>query len=192
MLATTGFETAPALTPVQLLWINLLSDVLPAVGLALEPPEPDTLRQPPRNAREPLLSPAQLRVLAREGAVIAAGALAAYGYGRLRYGPSTRVGTIAFSSLVGAQLLHALTCRSPALGLFSTRRMSPNRPLAITLAGSAALQIGILTISTLRRLIGLSPLDAFDAFVSLLGAVMPFLINEAAKISVRPAEPGPR
>jgi Ca2+-transporting ATPase len=192
VLASTAVGAAAPLTPIQLLWINLLSDIFPALGLALEPPEQDALEQPPRDAREPLLTAAQIRVLAREGTVIAAGSLAAYCYGRMRYGSSPQASTLAFSSLVGAQLLHSLTCRSPTHGLFSAEPLKPNRPLAIAVAVSAALQITILTVPPLRRLMKLSPLGPLDLVVSLVGAVMPFFVNEAAKISSRPTENGLR
>jgi Ca2+-transporting ATPase len=190
VLAATALGAAAPLTPIQLLWINLLSDIFPALGLALEPPEPDVLEQPPREADEPLLTRGQMRVLGREGMVIAAGSLAAYSYGRMRYGSSPQASTLAFSSLVGAQLLHSFTCRSASNGVFSTRPSPPNRPLTIAVAVSAALQAGFLTIPALRRMMRLAPLNAFDAIVSLAGAVMPFFVNEAAKLSVRPVDSG--
>jgi Ca2+-transporting ATPase len=192
VLASTALGAAAPLTPIQLLWINLLSDIFPALGLALEPPEQNVLKQPPRAAREPLLTPAQMRVLAREGTVIAAGSLAAYCYGRMRYGSSRQASTLAFSSLVGAQLLHSLTCRSPTHGLFDAEPLKPNRPLAIAVAVSAALQIAILTLPPLRRLMKLSPLGALDLVIGLIGAIIPFFINEAVKVSSRPTENGIR
>jgi Ca2+-transporting ATPase len=192
MLTTTALGAAAPLTPIQLLWINLISDIFPALGLAFEPPERNVLEQPPRDPQEPLLTPAQMRLMAREGMVITAGSLAAYGYARLRYGSSKNPGTIVFPSLVGAQLLHALTCRSTTYGLFSTRRSPSNRPLTLAITGSAALQIGIVTIPILRRLMGISPLGALDAVIALAGAVVPFLANEAAKTSLRPPGNGLR
>jgi Ca2+-transporting ATPase len=190
VLAATSLGAAAPLTPIQLLWINLLSDIFPALGLALEPPEPDVLQQPPRDPQEPLLTPAQMRVLGREGMVIAAGSLAAYCYGRIRYGASPQASTLAFSSLVGAQLLHSLTCRSATGGVFSTQPLRPNRPLTIAIAVSAALQVGVLTIPALRRVMRLAPLNALGAIVALAGAVMPYLVNEAAKISARQVDSG--
>jgi P-type Ca2+ transporter type 2C len=187
MLTATVLGAAAPLSPIQLLWINLLSDVFPALGLALEPPERDILEEPPRDAHEPLLTNHRMRLLVREGAVIAAGSLAAYGYGRLRYGLSARAGTIAFTSLVGAQLLHALTCRSPAHGLFDTEPLPPNRPLTVAVAASAALQIVILAVPRLRRLMNLSSLGALDIAVGLAGAAAPYLVNEAAKSIRRPS-----
>ena len=170
------------LTPIQLLWINLLSDVLPALGLALEPEEAGILEQPPRDPHEPMVQGRDMRLLAREGSIIAAGSLAAYGYGVLRHGASARASTVSFTSLVGAQLLHALTCRSDRHGVFDAGRLPANPPLTGAVLGSAGLQVAILTVPVLRRFMGLARLDALDAVVSLAGAALPYLFNEAAKL----------
>ncbi|MBV9521763.1 MAG: cation-transporting P-type ATPase, partial [Alphaproteobacteria bacterium] len=181
VLAATAFGAGTPLTPIQLLWINLLSDVLPALGLALEPAERDVLAEMPRDPREPIVRDADMANLLREGAVMAAGALAAYGIGVLRHGVSARAGTISFTSLVGAQLLHALSCRSERHGFFSTGRLPPNVPLTAALGGSAALQTAILLAPPLRRFMGLAPMDLLDVLVSLCGAALPYLANEAVK-----------
>ncbi len=181
VLAATAAGAGVPLSPVQLLWLNLLTDVLPALGLGFEPAEPGVLDQPPRDPHEPIVRRADVPALGREAAVIAAGALAAFGYGRARHGASPRAGTVAFTSLVGAQLLHALSCRSERGSLFAGPRRPPNRPLTAALAGSAALQAAILLVPGLRRVMGLAALDLPDAAVGLAGAVLPYLVNEAAK-----------
>jgi Ca2+-transporting ATPase len=181
MLAATAAGIGGSLTPLQLLWINLLSDVLPALGLALEPAEKGVLDAPPRDAAEAILRRRDLGALAREGGIIAAGALAAYCCGALRHGASPRAGTISFTSLVGAQLFHALTCRSAAHGLFCGERLPANRPLGLTLAASAGLQGAVLLVPALRRFMGLERLDMTDALMSLAGALLPYVANEASK-----------
>jgi hypothetical protein len=64
----------------------------------MEPPEPDVLEQPPRDANAPLLSAADYKKMTYESAVISAGALAAYGYGISRYGLGARAGSMAFQA----------------------------------------------------------------------------------------------
>ncbi|MGA8294375.1 MAG: HAD-IC family P-type ATPase, partial [Rhodoplanes sp.] len=66
------------LTPMQLLWLNLASDPLPALALGLEPPEPDVLDEPPHDPRMPILDRADFRRILREGAVLGTSALAGY------------------------------------------------------------------------------------------------------------------
>src|SRR6267142_255316 len=56
MLAGTAVGMGEMLAPMQLLWINLVSDVLPAIGLALEPPDAGVMRQPPKQANERILT----------------------------------------------------------------------------------------------------------------------------------------
>ncbi|HEX7967297.1 MAG TPA: HAD-IC family P-type ATPase, partial [Stellaceae bacterium] len=181
MLTETAAGLGSPLTPIQLLWITLLSDVLPALGLALEPTEPGVLVEPPRDPDETIVRPGDMAVLAGEGATIALGALAAHTFGLWRHGAAARAGTISFTSLVGAQLLHALTCRSSRYGLFSGERLAPNRPLGATLVASAALQLSVLTLPPLRRFMGLARMDLVDALVSLACAVLPYVANEAVK-----------
>jgi Ca2+-transporting ATPase len=181
VLTATTFSFGAMLTPMQLLWINLLSDVLPALGLALEPAESGVLEQKPRPPDEPMLSPRDMTLLGREGTMITAGALGAYGVAMARHADPARAGTMSFTSLVGGQLLHALTSRSAHSGLFGAERLPANRPLAAALLGSAGLQVALLVVPALRRFMGLVPLDAGDALVSVAGAVLPYIANEAAK-----------
>ncbi|MBV8089198.1 MAG: cation-transporting P-type ATPase [Alphaproteobacteria bacterium] len=188
VLAATAVGAGTLLSPIQLLWINLLSDVLPAIGLALETAEDDVMMQPPRDPREAIIRSEDMARLAREGGIIAAGSLAAYYCGTLRHGASPRAGTICFSSLVGAQLLHALTSRSDRHGLFSSEWLEPNRLLSAMLLGSAGLLAAILAVPGLRRLMGLARLDLADLLAAAAGALLPYIANEGLKLAV----PGPQ
>src|SRR4030095_7777790 len=73
------------LNAMQLLWINLISDIFPGLALALETPEPDVLSQPPRNPEEPIIKTSDFKRIAFESATLSAGALGAYGYGLIRF-----------------------------------------------------------------------------------------------------------
>jgi Ca2+-transporting ATPase len=102
------------LNTMQLLWINLVSDIFPGLSLALELPEPDVLDRPPRDPREPIITNAHLKRIAFEGGMISAGTLGAYGYGLLRYGMGPSASTLAFMSSVSAQLVPPLVAdRNP-------------------------------------------------------------------------------
>jgi P-type Ca2+ transporter type 2C len=183
MLAATALGIGSPLNPLQLLWINLISDVFPCLALAVEPPEPDVLRQPPRDPAEPIVSRADLPVLTREAAVIGGSALGAYGFGLWRYGSGTRASTLAFSTLISAQLLHAWSCRSERHGLLTGRPRPPNRYLDAAVAGSLALQLVATFVPGLRRLLGVERLGMLDGLVVGAGAMTPFLVNEALKAS---------
>jgi P-type Ca2+ transporter type 2C len=175
------------LNAMQLLWINLMSDVFPALGLALEPPEPDVLSRPPRNPEEPIVQLSDLKRIASEGAVLAGGSLGAYGYGVLRYGFGPRASTMAFMSLTLGQLLHALSCRSESHSLFdpvqSPQKQSqqPNQYLSLAIGGSVALQVLTLAIPGLRSLLGITPISLLDGVVIGGTAVAPLVVNELTK-----------
>ena len=182
VLAATAGGFGQPLQPLQLLWINLISDVFPCLALAVEPPEPDVLRQPPRDPHEPIIPVAQLGGIAGEAAIISASALAAYGYGLVRYGVGPRAGTIAFTSLVIGQLLHAWSCRSERHGAFTAEALPPNRYLDAAVLGSLGLQAAALLIPGLRGALGLGRLSLVDALIAGFGGLVPFALNELSKL----------
>ncbi len=175
------------LSPMQLLWINLVSDIAPGLALALEPPEPDVLSMPPRDPREPIVKPSDFRRITFESAVLSAGTMAAYGYGVARYGRGPRAGSMAFMSLTIGQILHALSCRSERHSIFDStgpggmQPLPPNRFLTASVAGSLVLQALALIVPGLRGLLGIAPISVIDGAVIGGAAVMPLLINEATK-----------
>jgi Ca2+-transporting ATPase len=182
----------------QLLWINLMSDVFPALGLAMEPPEPDVLSRPPRNPEEPIVQLSDFKRIASEAAVLAGGSLGAYGYGILRYGSGPRASTMAFMSLTLGQLLHAISCRSESHSLFDPvknqqkKPLQPNPYLSLAIGGSVALQVLTLAVPGLRRLLGITPIGLLDGVVIGGTAVVPLVVNELTKArTTYVAPPGP-
>ncbi|RIA55759.1 cation-translocating P-type ATPase [Dichotomicrobium thermohalophilum] len=166
-------------SPLELLWLNLVSDVFPALGLALEPPERDLMRRPPRPSGEPLLRPRDLHHAFYESLVIGSGALAAHFYGVRRYGPTPHTRTITFMSLVLAQLAHALTCRHDRFEPLGGRALFSNSRLNWALGISLALQAVPFLSGALRRALGISPLKPGDLALAGATAMSTFAINEA-------------
>jgi Ca2+-transporting ATPase len=164
----------------QLLWINLVTDIFPALGLALESPEPDVLRLPPRDPQQPIVGKSDFKRLGFEAATLSGGTLAAYGYGVARYGMGPQANTLAFMTLTGAQLLHAISARSEHYSVFGRGHLPPNRYLQAAVGGSLALQLATL-LPGLRAVLGLGTLGIADAAMIVAGAGVPFLINEATK-----------
>jgi Ca2+-transporting ATPase len=169
------------LNAMQLLWINLVSDIFPGLALALEPPEADVMDRPPRNPHEPIIKTSDLKRIAVESSVLSAGALTAYGYGIMRYGMGATAGTLAFMGLTVGQLLHTLSCRSETHSIFDATGRPPNRYLHAALGGSLVFQGLALTVPGLRNLLGLTPIGLLDGCVVAGGAVVPLLINEMNK-----------
>lgn len=190
MLAAILLGLGSPLNPMQLLWINLLSDIFPGLALSMEPADAAIMRQPPRDPAEPIVPPERLARMGIESAVISAGAMAAYGYGVARFGPGAVAGTLAFNTLTSAQLLHALSCRSPRPVLWGRARLAPNRLLDLALAASLGAQVSANLVPGLRRLLGLAPLRLRDLLVVTMAALLPLLINDALKSATAASGPG--
>ena len=117
------------LRPIHLLWLNLVTDGLPALALGLEAGEPDIMKQPPRPPREPVINREMIWNTAVQAVAITASTLGAFLLG-LRLYPDSLVAaqTMAFTTLVLSELLRAYTSRSEhypliRLGVFSNKYM---------------------------------------------------------------------
>lgn len=187
MLTSVAGGMGQPLNTMQLLWINLITDIFPALALAVEPPEPDVLSRPPRDPDESVIGRADLKRYGFESLTITAGALGAYGYGLLKYGQGPQANTLAFMALTLAQLEHAISCRSDTHGLFSREKLPPNRYLQAAVAGSVVLQASTVLLPPLRGFLGTTPLTLLDTGVVLAGSSLPFLVNEATKTIGRTA-----
>ncbi|WP_437613939.1 cation-transporting P-type ATPase [Sorangium sp. So ce834] len=162
---------ASPLTPLELLWINLLTDIAPALALALEPAEPGVMRRPPRDPAAPLLGRRDLRALGLDAAMMSGASLAAYALG----GRAT-AGSRAFTALVTAQLLHILACRAGAAeGAPGPIARRDNPHVARALAATAALQALALGSRSLGRLLGAPRLGAGELALAVIAGALPSL-----------------
>ena len=176
LVAAAAGRTHP-LSPIQLLWINLLTDVLPALGLAMEPAAPDSMTRPPGGREEPVITAAEFGTLARDAGLIAASAFAAQA-GAARLGGSAQSGqTVAFSSLVAAQLFYAFTCRSRRESIMPGRTLPPNPFFFGALGGAFAAQAAALFLPGFRNLFG-PELGIADFGISLAAGAAPLLVIE--------------
>jgi Ca2+-transporting ATPase len=165
--------------PLALLWINLITDVSPAIALGLEPAEPDILERPPFARTGALLGPEDWRRAAVDAATMTGATLASFGYGLSRYGNGPRARTLAFMTLTSAQLLYAYASRSDSR--LDDARLARNRLLDIVLAASLALQAGTVLLPPLRGLLRTTPVGGLDLAVIAATAVGPALVRELAK-----------
>jgi Ca2+-transporting ATPase len=176
---------AQPLSALHLLWINLVSDVVPALALGMEPAEPGVMRRPPPVPGTPLLDREALVTTAVDASVMAASTLGAYGLTRAR-SDSAHASTVAFSTISAGQLLYALACRSeerPGL-----RRPGGNPALLAGVGGMLGLQAATLAVPPLRALLGTTPVGAVDLALIGAGAVVPLLTRETLK-TMRPERP---
>jgi Ca2+-transporting ATPase len=173
------------LTAAQLLWINLISDIFPGLALAMEEPEPDILERPPRDPQQPIFDKKDYKRMAVEAATLTAGSMGAFAYGISRYGLGPQSSTLAFHALTTGQLLHAVSCRSERIGMFSPKGLPRNPYLNWAVGGSLALQGLTLFIPGLRNLLNLTPVGLADGLVIGSAALLPLVVNEATKTMTR-------
>ena len=114
-----------------------MTDIFPALALAVEPPEPDILSRPPRDPREPILRPADFKRYGFEAFAITAGSMCSYGYAVARYRIGPQANSAAFMTLTAAQLMHAYSCRSDRHSIFDRKALQPNPYLKLALAEPA-------------------------------------------------------
>jgi Ca2+-transporting ATPase len=140
------------LVAIQILWINLVTDALPALALGVEPPEPDVMSQRPRPAHAPVITRGRGLLILYHGVLVAGAAVASF---HLVYRGSEanllRARTVAFCTIAYAQLFFSFGCRSerytlPQLGSFS------NPWLIGAIGVSGLLQLAVVTIPFLRPL----------------------------------------
>lgn len=160
-------------TPMELLWINLVSDVLPGLGLAFADPDPDAMERPPRDRGEPVIPAQDFRRMSTDSLTIAATSLVSHFIGLARHGPGPETRGMTFLSLSLGQLFYALTCQRSDIRKLRPDRLLENRVLDLALLSSAGLAVLPFFVPPLRRLLGVAPLPPLSAGVALAAAVAP-------------------
>ena len=180
-LATLLPVSQAPLSPVQLLWLNLVTDSLPALALGMEPVEKTAMTQPPRGKEEPLFSRAFSRRLAWQGALVGGITLLAYGLGFHLTGTFAVANTMAFATLTFSQLFHAFDVRSEDTPLFRLGVLS-NKAMNKAFLAGAALQAAVLLAPPLRGAFSVVPLALEQWGMVLALALTPLVVCEAAKL----------
>jgi len=175
------------LLPIQILWMNLVTDGLPAMALGVDPVDHDVMTRPPRHPREGVFAHGLGWRIGTSGMVFAAGALFAFWIG-LQSGDAALARTMAFNTLVFMQLFYVFTCRSEfhtilEVGLFT------NPYLVLAVLFSAGLQLSVNYISFLQPVFRTVPLAAAQwAFIlavsaapTLLGTIFRHLHGRASE-----------
>jgi Ca2+-transporting ATPase len=181
MLAGTALGIGQPLNSMQLLWINLVTDIFPGLALSQEPPDAGVMERPPRASSESVISNKDLGRMFFESSMITAGSMAAYLYGMKRYGVGPQASMMAFSSLTLAELAHSVSSRSKYRMLLTDLQRPPNRHLDHALIGTLAAQGMATFFPPLRNLLGGAPLGVVDLGVLAASVASPWVINEYTK-----------
>lgn len=186
--SSVAFGLGNPLTPMQLLWINLLTDVFPELALAVQPPEADVLAEKPRNPKAPMFGRDEWQHITLEGSIMTAATMGSMLWGLRRYGPGPKAGTMAFMTLTSSQLLHAISSQSEHHSIFDSQRGERNKWIPLAIGGGLAAQAAAGLIPPLRRLLGSTPLAPVDWLVAGGAAAVPFFVNETLKLTRRTGE----
>jgi Ca2+-transporting ATPase len=173
------------LLPLHLLWINLVTDGLPALALVTDPVSPDVMKRPPRPPGEPILGRREWRTVAFTGLLQAAVALAVFAWA-LQARNLDEARNLAFSVLVFGELLRAFSARDADRPFWEVGVFTNLRLFGIVVI-SVLVQLGIHHIPATQALFQIGALSFFDCALSLIAGSVPFAILEITKVVKRAA-----
>jgi Ca2+-transporting ATPase len=171
------------LAAIQILWLNLVTDGLPALALGVEPPEPDLMDRPPRPLNEAVIPWRRGLEIVAHGSLVAAVCVAAFWLAWR--GDDERIEharTVTFCVVAFAQLLFAIGCRSdrrPGVG----PGMFGNPALLVAIAVSALVQVAVVTLPPTQPVFEVAAGGPGRDWPLVLGlAVIPLAVIEALKV----------
>jgi Ca2+-transporting ATPase len=175
----------PPLLPIHILWVNLVTDVLPALALGVDPGDPDVLKDRPRNPKESLFANGGFRFMLGNGLLIGLLTMGIYRLGYRLYpvadGVNVHAQTMAFAVLSLSQLFHAFNLRHPKRSIFRIGFFS-NPCLVGALVAGAMLQCGVICVPFIAGIFKVTGLSLRDWAVVLLFSVAPLVVNEVGKL----------
>ncbi len=173
------------LLPVHILWVNLITDSLPALALGMDSGDPDALLKPPRDPKESLFAGGTGFSVLLNGLVIGAITLVAFRVGSAMYADSLEhARTMAFIVLAMSQLFHAFDVRDNSRSIFQMGLFT-NKWLWLALVVGAALQWLVVSVPVFAGLFEVFPLLPVDWAIAVGLALVPVLVNETVKVALR-------
>jgi Ca2+-transporting ATPase len=179
LVAALGGLPLPLL-PLHLLWINVVTDGLPALALVVDPAEADVLQRPPRHPDEPMLGHAEWRFIITTGLLQAAATLGVFVWA-LSARDLSEARNLAFSVLVFGELFRAFAARSTTRVFWEVGAFTNVRLLAVVVF-SVLMQLGIHHIPAAQAVFEIGPLSVADCLLTLLVASAPVTVIEVGKL----------
>jgi len=177
------------LIALQILWVNLITDGLPALALGIDPIEPDVMRRKPRDPREGIITRSLFIQILIIGLTITTGTLAVYWWEMAVLGVSlSRARSMAFTVLVMFQMVNALNSRSQRQSLL-TVGFTRNRFLMLAIGSSIILHLLILYVPPLAAVFHTEPLNLVDWAIIILISISIFVVVEVEKLIERRVAP---
>jgi Ca2+-transporting ATPase len=170
------------LLPLQILFLNLVTDVFPAFALATGEGEKDELQRPPRNPREPLLGKPQWSFIAGAGALLTCSTLGALVLGRYWLGlEGEALVTLSFLTLAFGQLWHVFNMRDTRAGVFRNM-VTRNRSVWMALALCIAILLAAVYWPALAGALQIAPPDRTGWATVLAMSLAPLMLMQAAMV----------
>jgi Ca2+-transporting ATPase len=180
LLITSIFNMGAPLLPIHILWINLVTDSLPALALSVDPPVADIMNRKPRNPKKGFMTRGMVWRVMYQGVMIGLIPLAAYQMG-LKGGGQMLGQTMAFTTLAFAQLVHVRNLHSNTR---SSLAISPlkNKPLIGAIVASAALALIVLLIPPVRETFSFSVMNGKQWLTVVLMSLIPIVVVDVFKL----------
>ena len=180
-LASVVGQAAP-LIPVQILWMNLVTDGLPALALGVDPTADGLMERSPRKPDAPLLGKRRKTMLVVQAVSIAVCSLAAFLIVlHVEHESLVRARTMAFTVMVLAELFQAFNSRSLCESVFS-RKLHANWKLVAAVLGSLALQLMLIYVPVLHRIFQTESLSMLDLGIGVAMASLTLWATEIVKL----------
>jgi len=170
-------------TPVQILWVNLVTDGLLVINLAMEPKEEDVMDQPPRNPKANIINKDILKSVLFVAAFMAAGTLWVF-TSELNGGDIHRAQTLGFTTLAMFQIFNALNCRSRDKSVFKIGLFT-NKYLIAAIAASIALQFTATEVAFFQMALGTVELSLHDWATIFAVSSTVFFAEEIRKLIMK-------
>ncbi len=164
------------LIPIQILWINLVTDGLPALALGLDPPDPDIMRRRPRKTNDNVFSGGLGSQIFLSGLLIGGASIVAFCAALLIGGSLAAARTVCFATIITAELLYAFECRSEHLSAFKAG-LFKNKWLVLSVLASFALMFLVMYMPFLCDLFEMVPLTLQQWFIVSSFATLEFSIS---------------
>jgi P-type Ca2+ transporter type 2C len=164
------------LLPIQILWVNLVTDGLPAMALGVDNAEPDIMQRRPRNPKESVFARGLATKILVRGTLLGLGSLLVFVIGMLMPGGDLELArTMAFCTLVFSQLFHVLDCKSETRGIFQVGIFS-NPYLVGAICISISMQLAAVYLPFMQPIFKTIPLNGLHWGIILIVAGGPSLV----------------
>ncbi|NLO98378.1 MAG: calcium-transporting P-type ATPase, PMR1-type [Peptococcaceae bacterium] len=168
------------LLPIQILWVNLVTDGLPAMALGVDGPDPDIMRRKPRKPNESVFARGLGRKILIRGTMIGIGTLLVFVIGLWSGVGLLEARTMAFTTLVFSQLFHVFDCKSETRSIFEVGIFS-NPLLLLAVATSISMQLMVIYLPVMQAIFKTAALGAWQWILILIVAGGPSILIGMAR-----------